>query len=448
MFLSLHKQETRSSASDGLTFLSALDFDTRVLGVPGLFARQVPAVLSSNIAAAGSDDDFELYALGTPEYNILELSVKCPWIVVQQSTTLLTTLLRYALRSVMKITSHRLGKISNIGGLVITDASGSSTQDGVDNVEAFLMGYSELLLSALKPSLRLGDVYYRNLLQSSAVGATQNIELDLKRDLYHAFVLNDHWAHSAALQTRRLEVLELLFDLHDDKDSDCDDAASAIKSLLNGKIATLFQNVFTSTSVASTPVHVRLASAKLVKRVLAACSSEDTRVMSYEKQSTVVATGSGASDILKDVVNSTAVLKLLMNITLDDSCDDIRVLTLESMLYVVPFILRSDDKEFTKRNIVPGDDTNAVVAASYTFEGAVDRLIHRAVEGNPTPHFLEVLDTVLRSLAVLSPSDFEGIVRGNFKLLTDAHKAPSAASDMFSGLVDHCDMMTQLNCLR
>jgi hypothetical protein len=424
--------------------LAALDFDTRVLGVPGLFARQVPVVLSSTISAAGGDDDFELFPPGSAEFNILALSVKCPWHVVQQSSSLLTAVVRFTLRSVMKCTSHRLGKVS-IGAMTITDVAGNSGGGGsepIDDVAACMMGYSDLLLSALRPPTSSSDVYQNFLTQSSDPAVfcdpSRAIDIDLKRELYSVFVLNGQWANSTALQARRLDILELLFDGEDED--------ATIRSILNGKIATLFQTVFSSTSLASTPVHVRRASAYLVKRVVTACCDENTRVVPYTKRPDIAATESGDVPLLlNDVVNSTAVLKLLMNVALDDSCDDIRVMTLETVLYVVPFVLRSGDKEFTKRNLISADDASASVAAAYTYEGIVDRLIHRVVDGNPTQHFLEVVDTVLRSLAVLCPAEFEGIVRSNFKLLAGVHEAPSAASELFSGLIDHCEMMVQFS---
>lgn len=420
--MSLHVSETRAPASQGLTFLSALDFDSRILGVRGLFARQIPVIVSATIEAAGDDDDFDVFLPASPEFLLLELSLRCPWRIVQGNMQLLTVLLEYLLRCVTKCTSHRLGR--SFGGMVITEAAGGAE---VDDMEMSLLRYGDLLLSALGPNTP--STPYELLHPTSATPPSDTpydgpaLALPLKGALCDAFVLNNHWASSSKLQSRRLDTLALL--LHDM-------TQDTMKEIFGDKFIVLFQKVFSCSSAASTPLDIRMRSASLAKCVVELCVDEHIRVVSYDKRKNDSESWPSDSPLC-DMNNLTAVLHLLMNITLDDSSDDVRVMTLETLMYVVPFIQRGRE------------GTGDGVSAPHTFEGVVDRLLHRAIDGSPTERFLGYLDTVLRSVAVLSPAEFEVLLRGKFRLLTGVHKAPSAASELFSGLVDHCEMMMQFN---
>ena len=173
---------------------------------------------------------------------------------------------------------------------------------------------------------------------------------------------------------------------------------------------------------------------------------DSRRLVSFAKQAQDPSKRSTESENVKE--SMLVAIEVIMNTMLDDSNDAVRILALESLMYVLHFVRPHYDQPLDQATPklptpTPTSSLPSFVPTSTSFEGMTEALLLRSVNGSPTEEFLNQLDFVLRSLAIFNLSKFEQLVRSKLSLLVGIHSPPSQASDLFSGLLDHAEMLLQ-----
>jgi len=413
--------------------------------VRGLFTRQIPIILGGDLLSTNTDD-YEFHDPISPEFSLLDLSVSCPWCVVQQSVSSLLPVIEYICHTALHQGSNCSSSLPQDSGIQINVTGDGKLAGLAASPTDILCRYSDLLLATLSPVFGVSGVGvpsdpYIHLYTDSGATQTTCVDMtDLPMNIIHrvvdVFVAPAVWSAESALQVKRLKILSMLL-LHSapHEYQQLKKTQNFIEFFLHSHMEVLLRNVFPASSSPSTVASVRQLSIDLLCRALEMLAG-NTRAVPYKK----LDESSSVDRVLVDKGHAEGALRLLMSVVLDDSCDTIRIACLHALLYLVPFIPRNDDSVAL--------DSTTIGRSICDFRGIVDRLLHRVVESNPTPDFLDMLDTVLRSIATLSPSDFEEIVRQNMNLLSGENQAPSAASEIFSGLIDHCDMMLQFQSMQ
>ena len=475
IFHALSNKSLNAQATEALVLLSNLDAESHIIaqGVQGLLLKQLPLLVKSLIGPLMSDtsnnasDDLEdidddgrielddVYELDSTETRLLELSFLCPLYPLQGSQIDATDLFAQTLSCLIEVSStlvrSTLSSMSSSSSIQITSTSMSS-----DDPLVLLSKYADFMLYVLHPFKASSSCETTESTPSSnyfdalRVGVTilppmaddleksKKVLVDFFPSLITTFVTPIAWSKDIALQKKRLNIfsdlLQILLDANDSK---------ANRDLLRPVLNILMATVFKSTLSPSTPTEIRQSAADLFKIVLDVYCDQSLRLVSFAKEALghTIYPKEESPDVKQSIL---AAIELIMTNMLDDSNDSIRIVSLESLVSVVPFVRPhyDQDNEVTE----PGAKVASLppfVPPSTSFEGMVGALLMRSINGNPTEEFLNQLDFVLRSLAIRNLAKFEEIVRSKLQLLVGIHKPPSPASDMFSGLLDHVEMMFQ-----
>jgi hypothetical protein len=439
LIVALSTDETCQLASQGLILLSSLDFDTRAQGLEGLFGAQSPLIIYTYIAQASSsqthgDSVVEVYSLRSSEFKILQITALSPWLTIQNNSDLLSCVVRYITAALRQSTQYSL-RHPLVSGMESSDIE----FDHAEEPTTLLCAYMELLLNLLRPIFTRAPTtspQFQHVLNSLTSRST-NLDHDLSvphitdiqgstsllQDLLTVLINHSQWNTSTVLQICRLDALSLII-----LGSGATAERDFVVQILSPFLLALFRTVLPASSHPSCSTAVRMKSVELARSVVSVFYPDPVRVVPYAQL---------ASRQEGPMVGVEFALRLLMDLTLDDSCDAIRVTTLETLVMLVAFVQPAsvvlDDYSQSPSHSSP----------SYSFEGMVDRLLRRCVEANSTSGFLEYIDLTLRSLAVLNPSAMATLVRSNLHLLEGIHRAPSEASSLFSGIIEHSEMISQ-----
>ena len=494
--------------SIGLKYLSQLDFDTRTTGVAGLMSRQMPIlfneIIQSDIIEDSTSPEFkiiELYAL-SPWLFLQKDQVLFVNIMDYLSSIISRTTQSHFSISHSKITpftNHHATTTtttdSNSSSSLIIQAvdenSSSTTSTTINDSDlSTLLHYSQLFLSVIRPVFSLHielSKYYLELYSNSNLNQDQKqeeqeqeqvelistksclrpnqLEFSFIENVTKIFINSMKWNCNNDLESIRLEILSFLFcqqllleEELEQEESEGEENShhkndNFITDLLFIYGKDLFRYVFTVTLAPSSSIIIRKKTIEFILYIIQRYSNhKNLRVVSFKKKQTqnLKSTKEQHQEQEKEFFTSEMIqriLNLLLTTSLDDSCDSIRVITLEILLYLVPYIENNETQQKQQQQLTTTTTTTNITIKNYTFETIVDYLLHRCLDGNPTKDVLLNLDMVLRSLAILDPITFELIVRSKFSLLNGIHKPPSDASEIFSGLIDHSSLLVQFQQL-
>jgi len=482
IFHALSVPDLNAQATDALTLLSNLDSESHIIaqGVQGLLLKQIPTLVNSLIDpllvsdSSATNDDIEdidgdvrvnvdlddIFELDSPETRLLELSLLCPLYPLQgskvSSSHLFTHTLSFLIAVTSTLTRSMMSSVSSSSGIQITSSLPPS-----EDPSTLLKKYADYMIYALDPFMAaaasesiddsasskfFGVLCSREAVAPPVVSALEESRTVLKDffpSIISTFVTPAAWSKDVALQQKRLSVLSSLLQV---LMITSDTSSEEKQELLNPVLKSLMDTVFKSALSPSTPLEIRLTAADLFKSVLSIYYDDSRRLVSYAKQALVPDSSGGSQESSSEIKQAIlAALNVIMSVMLDDSNDAIRIVSLESLMHVISFVRPHYDQNVNSQP--PSPPTTAAlpsfVPTSTSFEGMIDALLMRAVNGNPTEDFFNQLDFVLRSLAPLNLSKFEEVVRSKLPLLVGLHAPPSAASDMFSGLLDHAEMLMQ-----
>lgn len=419
------------------------------------------------------------------EFKIIELYSLSPWLFLQKDQVLFTNIMDYLSSIISRLSQSHLSfshenkhsttsttsKISKI-----STSSSSMIIQSVDNDDnnysdlSTLLKYSQLFLSVIRPVFSLDiqlSIYYtelfndidnkesenqvnndkNNSISTESCLRPNNLEFSFLENITKLFINSTKWNLNFDLENTRLEILSLLFcqQLVDGGDNS-NEYDSFIKELIIIYSKDLFRYVFSTTLSPSSSIKIRQKSIEFILYIIQRFSDGNQRVISYDKRKkNQTLNVINQKEVFFTSEITSIILNLLITTSLDDSSDSIRVTTLEILLHLVPFI---ENNEMIENQYGSGSSSDISNSKFITFESIVDYLLHRCLDGNPTKDVLSNLDMVLRSLAILDPIKFESIVRSKIPLLCGIHKAPSDASEIFSGLIDHSSLLAQFQQLQ
>jgi hypothetical protein len=487
IFHSLSNPELNVLGTEALTLLSNLDAEAHALapGVQGLLLKQLPTLVHSLIdpllnneeedCSAGineidGDRGIEIddiYELDSTETRLLELSLLCPVFALQRDKTAPNELFAQTLTFLVAATSSLVrGTLSSLSSSSSPSLQITSSTASLDEPSVVLKKYADFMLYLLQPYLTSPDSaiesatakYFANLsdkenilpLELSDVTRSQAELESFFSILIGTFVTPLAWGKDVSLQQKRLNILSSLLEIMmkpDDNEANQRLIAPVLRSLLEG--------VFRSALSPSTPLEIRLSAAHLFKSVLNIFYDDSVRLVSFVKQDHQQSGGTPHHQTAPEGVRASlrSAMGVIMSTMLDDSNDSIRIIALESLMHVLHFVRPHYDQDVsqsttTSPHPTPTSALPSFVPAVTSFEGMTDALLLRTINGSPTEEFLGQLDFVLRSLAILNLSKFEELVRSKLPLLVGIHKPPCQASDMFSGLLEHAEMLVQFASLK
>ena len=469
IFYSLGNPDLSTKGAETLLLLSNLDEESRIIahGVQGLMLRHVPTTIRATVAPILSNHDDEkdndeskldvddIFEIDSPETRLIELSLLCPAFVLHNSKSTsaedFLQIMNFLVVSTAAIFRSMQSSLSSTSSVPLSLSQTDSPLLLLHKYADFFLYFLYPFISTHSPDRSIDsliETYFGVLskrLHPPAESEKNNSLLELKRNfkpLVNNFVAVRFWDVDASLQKKRLRILSSLLRVVLVPDNA--DKMNQITTL--PVLKNLMDIVFRSSLSPSTPTDIRVEASHIFKSLLEIFYDESRRLISYSKQQ------ANDNDFALSAEGQEAILSaisVIMNVMLDDSSDTVRILALESLMYVIRFVRPHYDCQesdiMKPPKPVSNNDLKPFVPTSTSFEGMTDALLMRVINGSPTEEFLNQLDFVLRSLAVLNLSVFEKSVRNKLPLLVGLHQPPSAASDLFSGLLDHTEMLMQFS---
>lgn len=396
----LHSSSLNQTAVQCIGLLSKLSISTN--SVYALFLAYAPNLLESITM-----NRRVLYP-SSEEFALLQSLICCPYGVVQASTEHLTSLVDYVVHA------------------AITLQQREDTEE-----EAVLVSHSRLLLSCLAPILSFDEslpslyVHFYEFAEkrpSTPVPITAGSSL-IDRIVEH-YVLAPVWLKSEPLAQQRMKLLSLLV---------TGTTAVTLPQSMSSALfdfSTVFilchgQQFIDAAIVPSTQPTVidnlRHHSVLLLQHMFRLfhprCELEVDLSLQAERR----------SKFYTSPIPAIGLLHLLS--MLNDSYDSIRIDVLIALQFSVDYI-----------NFAHKQDH--IIGAHVTLPHLWSVLHTKIANGSPTTLFLDYLNDLLRSLAVVDPQLMESLVRSAL---------PTASQDeitVYSGLIDHCGLLCDLQQLK
>lgn len=254
-----------------------------------------------------------------------------------------------------------------------------------------------------------------------------------------SFVLNPRWAQSHALQSARLNVLGMLLGL----ESSHRESFDGLDHILRGGDLTkafpdLVVQVLDGARLPANPLKIRLLAVEIVGRAFTVMIQSwygqvdfSTMLKSFtywggkgrEERTAQLGERSSTQN------RAQAGITMLVG-AMDDSSDEVRMATLVALRQGVALVL--DDTSIASHES----------SSTIDFEKLCVRLLREVGVITNSEAFLEMLDQLLRSLAVLSPGALRVLLRRQLDEMK-SFIAGSPSLQLISDALDHCEILCQ-----
>eukprot|EP01041_Mallomonas_annulata_P011277 gene11277-23590_t len=432
------------------------------------------------------------------EMRIMKRLVECPWgIILQYPETLSkiceslcifikqsTNIKNYENDFLIQLADILLEILLKIKNSTLVNTNNSNSNNSNKNIpvayQLFMKEHPELL----NPIPELSNISHcqkmREVLQSQM------------KNLIESFILDDRWNRISILQRKRMQVLNVLLAVdnvseqwimspsmsmsmsgNDDdskqleqqqlKDEEEEEVVTAILAnsfvffpLFSTTIShRILSGCITDTLLPVIPEDIRLiaisnarhlcestltigvdpisSSSALLARKLVPFSKRTQSQTQTQNVSISNSELNNNNDNDNDVDRSVFAMSVIeiMFRSLDDASDSVRLEAVRTLQHTLPY-LPPDNSNY---------DISTTSTSSITFSSFIRRLLKELVITLVSEEFLAEVDSVLHAVAVLDPKLCKGLLRDSLILLEGVHKAPSVASDLFSGLLDHCELL-------
>ena len=256
-----------------------------------------------------------------------------------------------------------------------------------------------------------------------------------------SFVLNQRWAQMHALQSARLDVLKMLLGL----ESSHTESFDGLDHILRGGDLTrafpdLVVQVLDCARLPANPLKIRLSAVEIVGRAFTVMIQSwygqvdfSSMLKSYAYWGSKGLEERAAQLGERSSTQSRAQAGITMLVgAMDDSSDEVRMATLVALRHGVALV-------FDDTKIASQESTSTI-----GFEKLCARLLLEAGVISNSTAFLEMLNHLLRSLAVLSPGALKVLLRRQLEEMK-SFTVGSPSLQLISDIFDHCEILCQLS---
>lgn len=299
--------------------------------------------------------------------------------------------------------------------------------------------------------------------------------------LLEVFVYNHHWSKSSSLNHLRLQILALCsnqWNTHiatnlavvdveeEDEDSiKCSQHFPLCQlAILRQELSRLADTVLSSALLPTTPQATRLLAVKLFHGLLTQWKHVNPKMEKvksfawWKAQQPEVS----AEDLIHIKLAAQPIVTALL-VAMNDSDDDVRIAIIHTLLDSVSMILSDEELLYIKENmhlyINKGYLVVLDILREQVFSVVVKKLLYQVFLESAMPssvgdcrdEVVTYLDATLRSLAVLDPQGFEGIVRQEYSAMqatadgSESNEERQQQADLVSAMLNHVDILLSLS---
>mmetsp|Transcript_32943 Transcript_32943/g.33555 ORF Transcript_32943/g.33555 Transcript_32943/m.33555 type:complete len:1209 (+) Transcript_32943:51-3677(+) len=276
--------------------------------------------------------------------------------------------------------------------------------------------------------------------------------------LVQSFVLDTRWNRTSALQKQRIQLLQLMIMSPVNKSAGSEALGAVVDDVTT---VGFFSNEFLTPSMATDIVQCA------IQPSLRPGTVEEVRMIAMSVLNILCERMSGRQDI-RDITQTTkgqllsfkkreksleyispqstrfgSLCLYLLIEGLDDSSDEVSLEAVQALHHALSFVLPDASNQSV---ILPSEACNKITDEKVsehvmTLSSLVHRVLKHVTSSIQSDTYLQELDSLLRAMAVLDPDSVNEIVRDQLGQLIGIHKAPSPASEIYSGLLEHCEML-------